>query len=202
MQGEPKLVKVRLTNRGEDSETPWAEDLGPADGALGSRTVRLVNVPYLHAKPTWGDVIVVSPDPDDLLTWDRDGVPFHDLATRLAIDGGRHAMIVDYTPRARQDSDAAFEALHRACEAHDVVCEGGWAPLDGAPGRVYLAAPASLAPRAVMKALAAANPCALTCVHPAAPPKAKPRPKPRAKPTARKPPRRKPATRPPARRAG
>ena len=51
-----KAIKVCLTNRGEDQETPWAHDLGPAPGPKGSRKVRLVNVPFLHAKPTWGDV--------------------------------------------------------------------------------------------------------------------------------------------------
>ena len=36
MAGEPELIKVRLTDRGEDSETPWAHDLGPAPGPPGS----------------------------------------------------------------------------------------------------------------------------------------------------------------------
>src|SRR5205085_12393659 len=59
MAAKPKTIKVCLTNRGEDSETPWAHDLGAAPGG---RKVRLVNVPFLHAKPTWGDVIVVAPN--------------------------------------------------------------------------------------------------------------------------------------------
>src|SRR6267142_2013750 len=94
---KPKTIKICLMNRGEDSETPWAHDLGPADrGAKGSRLVRLVNVPFLHAKPTWGDAIVVAPIEDGLPTWDRDGVPWNQLATRISQDGGRWAMIVDY----------------------------------------------------------------------------------------------------------
>src|SRR5450432_1792453 len=76
-----KAIKVCLTNRGEDQETPWAHDLGPAPGPKGSRKVRLVNVPFLHAKPTWGDVIVVSPVEDGFPTWDRDGVPWTKVGT-------------------------------------------------------------------------------------------------------------------------
>src|SRR5512135_3100314 len=97
-QRSEKTIKVCLTNRGEDSETPWAHDLGPATGKKGSRRVRLVNVPFLHAKPTWGDVIVVSPVEDGLPTWDRDGAAWKDIGKRIAEDGGRWAMILDYTP--------------------------------------------------------------------------------------------------------
>jgi hypothetical protein len=71
-------LKVCLTNRGKDTETPWADDLGPAPSPpapRGSRLVRLVNVPFLHAKPTWGDIIVVVPT-DGPPVWDRDGLPF------------------------------------------------------------------------------------------------------------------------------
>src|SRR3954466_3111963 len=99
MAEKPKMIKVCLTNRGEDSETPWAEDLGPAPGPDGSRKVKLVNVPFLHAKPTWGDVIVVSPVEDGLLTWDRNNVWWKQVPERIEHDGGRWAMIVDYAPR-------------------------------------------------------------------------------------------------------
>ena len=69
-----KLVKVRLQDGGEGIETPWAEvireigDSGEVEGPAG-------NVPFLHAKPTYEDVIRVRPDPHDgMLTWDRGGV--------------------------------------------------------------------------------------------------------------------------------
>src|SRR6516162_3366940 len=128
MRGMGKeTIKVCLTNRGEDSETPWAHDLGPAPGPKGSRRVRLVNVPFLHAKPTWGDVIVVSPVADGFPTWDRDGVAWPKIGTRIAEDGGRWAMIVDYTS---SDGEAAYRALSQACERADIVCEGAWAPGD------------------------------------------------------------------------
>ena len=60
-----KLVKVRLHNQGEDVETLWAEGLGPAGEGLPARRVRLGNVPFLHAKPTYEDVIDVQHPVDD-----------------------------------------------------------------------------------------------------------------------------------------
>ena len=104
---EAKLIKVCLTNKGEDTETPWAHDLGPATGPSGSRKVRLVNVPFMHAKPTWGDTIVVSPVREGYPTWDRDGVPWKEISSRIVQDGGRWAMIVDYAPRGDVSGDEA-----------------------------------------------------------------------------------------------
>ncbi len=162
-----KTIKVCLTNRGEDIETPWAHDLGPAppgQGPKGSRRVRLVNVPFLHAKRTWGDVIVVSPVADGFPTWDRDGVAWPKIGSRIAEDGGRWAMIVDYTA---SDGDTAYRALSQACERADIVCEGAWGPGDK-PGRAYLAVKHDLDADAVMAKLrAAALPCELIQVHPA-----------------------------------
>src|SRR5262245_60063932 len=92
-----ELIKIRLQNRGEDLETAWAEDLGPHGSASQARRVRLGNVPFLHAKPTYGDVIVVEPDPDDgFLSWDRCGVEFENIGSRIEKDDGRWAMIIDY----------------------------------------------------------------------------------------------------------
>jgi hypothetical protein len=181
-EAKPKAIKVCLTNRGEDVESPWAEDLGPAPGPRGSRRVRLVNVPFLHAKPTWGDVIIVNPAGDGLLTWDRGGVPWKHVGARLAEDGGRWAMIVDYRPRENDGSGKqAYAALSLACAEHDVVCEGAFGPRGGHPGRAYLAVPSALTDVAVMSRLrAAALPCTLTQIHPA-PAAAKPKAKPKAK---------------------
>ena len=177
MVKQGKAIKICLMNRGADRETPWAHDLGPVAGRKGSRKVRLANVPFMHAKPTWGDVIVVAPGADELLTWDRDGAPFAQLATRIAADGGRWAMIVEYTPRAAaRRIDKIFESLARACAELDVVCEGAWAPAKAKAGRVYLAVPAALTDVAVMTGLAAADlPCKLVQVHPAPKPARKPR---------------------------
>jgi hypothetical protein len=160
-----------LANRGEDSETPWAEDLGPAGkpAPRGSRKVRLVNEPVLHAKPTYGDVIVVSPVEDGLPTWDAEGIAWSKIGTRILVDGGRHAMIVDYQPTSPRDANgkSAFTALATACRALDVICEGCFGPRDDKPGRAYLAVPAALLPGAVMRRLrAAAIPAELFQIHP------------------------------------
>lgn len=197
MVREPNLLKVCLENQGEDSETPWAHDLGPAKGPKGSRKVRLVNVPFLHAKPTWGDVIVVSPVEDGLPTWDSKGVPWAKIHTRIAEDGGRWAMIVDYLPHDRTDGEIAFQALHRACMDQDVICEGAWGPREDKPGRAYFAAPEALDEHDVMATLATANlPCALTLIHPVPvdrPAKQAAKPKPRSRTAAAPPRSRKPA---------
>jgi hypothetical protein len=166
MAGEGKTIKVCLTNRGNDSETPWAEDLGPVKGAKGARRVRLVNVPFMHAKPTWGDVIVVTPAGDGAPTWDRDGVAWEQIGTRIAEDSGRWAMIVDYTPTKAEAADA-YRALVEACHTVDVVCEGAWAPSDGRAGRTYFAVPRGRTAQDVMAALATAKlPCTLAQIHP------------------------------------
>jgi len=173
-----KLIKICLVNDGEDAETPWAQDLGPAQGPPGSRRARIVNVPFLHAKPTWGDVVVVSPDPDDddaLLTWDAKGIAFSKIGTRIFDDGGRYAMIVDYKPRKDDPTgDEAFSAIAKACEVsrkletNDIVCEGAYGPDGSTPGRIYLAVKDALEPSDVMTQLADADPpCTLIQVHPA-----------------------------------
>jgi len=73
-------IKVCLVNEGDDVETPWAIDLGPADsGPDGSRRVRLINVPFMHAKPTWGDVVIVTPVEGGRLTWNGGGVPYSEI---------------------------------------------------------------------------------------------------------------------------
>src|SRR5438477_1813682 len=96
---QENLIKIKLTNRGADEETPWAEDLGAAEShglhaPPGSRVVRLANVPYLHAKPTHGDVVLVSPNATGELAWDRDGLPWTQIPSRIHHDGGRWAMIL------------------------------------------------------------------------------------------------------------
>jgi hypothetical protein len=179
--GQPKPIKICLTNQGEDQETPWAHDLGPAPGG---RKVRLVNVPFMHAKPTWGDVIIVKPVEDGLPTWDRGGVPWSKLDTRIVEDGGRWAMIVDYRPA--KSGDAAFKAIAHACAELDIVCEGAWGPKNGDAGRTYLAVKHGTSDTAVMNHLRRAElPCTLQQIHPT-PPKPKAKPKKKAKPIAKK----------------
>src|SRR5262249_21281850 len=114
-----------------------------------------------------GDVIVVRPV-EGLLTWDRDGVAFTKIGTRIQEDGGRWAMIIDYTPAQ------SLAALAQACAEHDIVCEGA------IPGRAYLAVTNELTDVAVMGKLRAAGlPGKLVQIHPK-PAVAKPKPAKRA----------------------
>ena len=164
---EPKLIKVCLTNKGEDTETPWAHDLGPGPGPAGSRKVKLVNVPFMHAKPTWGDTIVVSPATEGYPTWDRNGVKWQEISSRIVEDGGRWAMIVDYAPHDGVSGTDAFAELTKACDPERLVCEGAWGPREGEPGRVYLAVPRDVTAETVMEKLQAVTlPLTLTQIHP------------------------------------
>ena len=141
-----RLVKIRLHNQGEDVETPWAEDLGPLEGAQPGRLVRVGNVPFLHAKPTYGDVIAVIPDPiDGVLEWDAAGVAFEDIGTRIAHDEGRWVAIIDYWPVSSDDDlDRVFKALDIAGENVDVAVEGAFVRRDRRSARAYLAVPGSM----------------------------------------------------------
>lgn len=163
----PKLVKIRLHDRGEDVETPWAIDLGAAAGPPGARRVRLDNVPFLHAKPTCDDEIVVVPDEDGFLTWDRDGVAFEDIGSRLVHDAGRWAMILDWISHSGTDVQDAWTKFVAACKDADCVPEGVWGPNPTRPGRAYLAVPPNLRVDDVLTRLRSAGlPIDFTLVHP------------------------------------
>jgi hypothetical protein len=132
-------------------------------GNPGARRVRLANVPFVHAKPTFGDVIVVVPV-EGGLAWDRGGV--EDVQERIHQDGGFYAMIIDYALRSdASDTQAAFDALVQAAEG--VVVEGCYGPSESEPGRVYLAVPHATEPEEVLCTLRSANlPLELELVHP------------------------------------
>ena len=164
-----RLVKVRLHNRGEDVETPWAEDLGPLEGAQSGRLVRVGNVPFLHAKPTYGDVIAVVADPSDgVLEWDAAGIAFKDIGTRIAHDDGRWVAIIDYSPRPPgKDLDPVFKALDIAGEKIDVAVEGAFVRHDARTARAYLAVPGSMTLQDVLDWLRSdVNELEFTLVHP------------------------------------
>ena len=118
------LVKVFLHDRGEDVESAWCQPAGPS-------LFRLVNVPFLHAKPTYGDVVRAERSDDGNLEWDRGGVAQAKIVERLHEDGGRYALIVDYTMRTDADFGALVAALERK---HDVVGEGCFGPRGEEPG--------------------------------------------------------------------
>jgi hypothetical protein len=163
-----KLLKVRLHSQGLDPETPWAEDCGPAPGPAGSRYVRIGNVPFLHAKPTYGDVIVVSPDEERVLSWDGGGRGYDEVCESLIEDSGRWVMILDYEVRPpAATSQEAFSALDIVGESVDIAVEGCFAPSATRPGRAYLAIPASMNVEQALALLQSARlPMSLTLVHP------------------------------------
>ncbi len=143
---ESRLVKVRLQSNGEDVEMAWAEDCGSAPGHEDGRHVRLGNVPFLHAKPTYGDLILATPDPNDgMLMWDDGKLQYERIGEKIIEDGGRWAMILDYElldPTG--DAQEAFSALDCAGEKYNVAVEGFYGPRDDRPGRAYLAVPQEL----------------------------------------------------------
>ncbi|HEY2743754.1 MAG TPA: hypothetical protein VGL86_03995 [Polyangia bacterium] len=158
------LVKVFLHDRGEDVESAWCQPAGPS-------LFRLVNVPFLHAKPTYGDVVAAERNDDGNWAWDRRGVAQKRIDERLHQDGGRYAIIVDYTMWAEADFGALLQALEKK---HDIVGEGCFGPRGEEPGRVYLAAPRPLDPAAVMAAVTTlGRGFRFTLIHPL-PPKKKP----------------------------
>jgi hypothetical protein len=142
-----RTIKVCL-----DRETPWACDLGPAPGPKGSRRVRLVNVPFMHVKPTWGDVVIVSPIAG-VLTWDH----------KIHEDSGRWTMVIEYAPRGA--ADECMDALVDACGEIDVVCENAWEPAGSRSGRAYLAVGSGVSAASVMRQLAHV-PAALAQLYP------------------------------------
>ena len=138
-----KLLKIRLHNEGEDPETVWAEDLGAALLQSAARYVRIANIPMLHAKPTYGDVIEVLPHGDGLPEWDRRGVDFCEIGTRILEDSGRWVAIIDYWPsRPNSDLQSTLEALDVASEARDIAIEGAVARKNR--GIAYMAVPNSM----------------------------------------------------------
>ena len=160
-----KLLKVRLQSRGEDVETLWAEVLAEADES--GFLVRLGNVPFLHAKPTYEDAILVRPDPDDgFPTWDSGGVAWKGISRTIHEDRRRWSMIVDWAPVDPADNvNAAFRQLDRAAGLLDVATEG--------MGRVkelwrcYLAVPEALGVATVLEALRITLPSLrIVLVHP------------------------------------
>ncbi|MEN0060577.1 MAG: hypothetical protein AAGA48_00430 [Myxococcota bacterium] len=166
MKADSDLIKILLENQGEDSETTWAEDLGPV-GTEGARRVRLCNVPFLHSRPTHSDELIVAPGIDGMLTWDRAGVPWERIDERIERDGGKYAMIVDYAPHEGVDSAEVFAGLDQAATSHQAVAEGCYGPRGERPGRIYLAVPEERPVEAMMEALTAAKVQArLILVHP------------------------------------
>ncbi len=89
-----------------------------------------------------------------MLQWDRAGVSWRKIGTRIAKDGGRYAMIVTYKYSARGDQ---WRALVAAVERPGIDIEGAFGPRDKRPGRAYLAVAHEITVADVMKRLRAAG---------------------------------------------
>lgn len=163
-----RLVSVRLHTCGQDVETTWAEDCGGAPVPAGARFVRLANVPHVYAKPTYGDVIVVAPDREGVLSWDSGGVALEEIDEQIIEDEGRWMMALEYAlTDPNQGVHEAFTALAAACEAADIAAEGYFGPGEGEPGCVYLAVPAGVGLEQVLALLERQGlPLSLRLVHP------------------------------------
>jgi hypothetical protein len=164
-----RLVKLRLHSCGEEGETAWGEDCGPAPAPEGARFVRVGTIPFIHAKPTYGDVIVAAPGgPGALLAWDSRGGSYEEVVESLIEDAGRFTVILEYDVASPAiDPDAAYAALERACHGAGIAVETCFGPWDGEPGRVYLALPGELDVEEVLAFLAGEGvPLTLGVVHP------------------------------------
>ena len=106
--------------------------------------------PLLDDKPTYGDVVPAERADDGNWEWNRRGASGSRIGERLHSDGGRYALIVDYTMRTDADFGALVQALERK---HDIVGEGCFGPRGEEPGRLYLAAQRALDPATVMAAV-------------------------------------------------
>src|SRR5258708_40206871 len=93
------LVKVFLHDRGQDVESAWCQ---PVSEKGDSALFRLVNVPFLHEKPTFGDVIPAKRGEDGSWEWDRGGVSSKRMPERLPEDGGRSGANGGYNLRTRR----------------------------------------------------------------------------------------------------
>jgi hypothetical protein len=160
---DDELIKIVLHNDGEDVETVWAVRV---DQGADRTLVRLDNVPFMHAKPTYGDVIEVAPDEQQggRLSWNSHGLEYDEIVKRIFADGGRYAVITEY----RCPDETRFgELTDWVRREGDLESEGCFGPREERPGRLYFAAPDATEPAAVM-ALLARNPFGFvfTLVHP------------------------------------
>ncbi len=158
MPVEEQLLKIVLHNCGEDVETVWAFDLGPANGTTGARRVRLDNVPFLHAKPTVEDEIIVEPGEDGRLSWDKKDDPYERVCERIVKDSGRWIMIIDYKGSDPSEGQEIYTAMRLAVEPLNVITEGAFAPRHDSPGQAYFAIPSSVTLDSVMALVQAAVP--------------------------------------------
>jgi hypothetical protein len=140
------VVKVVLHDRGDRVESARCQPVGFEEGRA---LFRVDSVPFLHAKPTYDDVIVARGDDTYAGNWTWNGA-----AGRIHKDGGRYALLVEYHASAEADFQRLTQLLRRD---HDIVVEIGYPPQGKKPGRLYLAAPRRMGTSEVLRALGSAG---------------------------------------------
>src|SRR5580704_725522 len=117
---KPALAKVNLRNREGETESVWCTVVDAAKGLF-----RVVNIPMLRVRPTYGDVIVATPDREGMLTLRRT----HKV-------GGYWVDALEYKHKA------TFQPLVTWLEkTHGIVCEGIEGPQGDSPGVIAVAVP-------------------------------------------------------------
>jgi hypothetical protein len=120
-------LKILLTDEGKGRERVWATDLGPAP--RGGRLALIESVPVLWVKPTYQDVVVVTPE-DHVLTW-KGGIEK---------DGGLFGRIF-VAWKSEGDAAATEEKVLLAADALGAGVEPYQAPAGGKPGVFIFALP-------------------------------------------------------------
>ena len=110
MARKPELVKLFLHQDHDDVESVWAVKLGKTRGGT---LLRLDNIPFMHARPTYGDVVVAKADRELEVpyAWNGAHIRFSDVPKHLHEDGGRYAAI---TYKLIDPSPANSSVRHRA----------------------------------------------------------------------------------------
>jgi ankyrin repeat protein len=134
---KPALAKVNLRNREGETESVWCTVVDAAKGLF-----RIVNIPMLRVRPTYGDVIVATPDREAGLAFRRT----HKI-------GGYWVDVLEYKHKA------TFQPLAAWLEkTHGIVCEGIEGPQGDSPGVLGVAVPKGVSYSVVGKGIDARFP--------------------------------------------
>ena len=127
-------VKVLLRDRDGDTESIWCQVVDEARGLY-----RVDNIPFLRTRPTYGDVIVATPDREGSLSFRR----VHER-------GGLRSAALEYRRKA------TFRPLVAWLKStYGIVAEGLVGPRRGAYGLLALAVPRGVSPSAAIAAASA-----------------------------------------------
>lgn len=143
-EGNRHLLQILLHNDGEDAETVWTEVI--SEQGDGSKLVRLLNIPIVHAVPTYGDTFQVTPNADDdWLERNMSGVTGLNTAEYIHEPGGFQTMVVSYVCDDPTQLKSVCKWINQ---------EHGFMPQPSLPGKLHLAVPSDSRPADVMSILA------------------------------------------------